>query len=43
MGNAIIIGILIVVIWRALVSSVKHFKGKRGCCGGGDSIEEYKE
>ena len=35
MENAIIVGILIIVGFIAIRSTVKHFQGKRGCCGGG--------
>lgn len=38
MGNAIVIGILLIIVWRALVSAPKHFKGQGGCCGGGDDV-----
>lgn len=34
MGTQIVIGALIVVVFIALSSSVKHFKGEGGCCGG---------
>lgn len=37
MGNVIIIVILIVIICVAVKSSVKHFKGEGGCCGGGST------
>ena len=35
MGDYVIIGILIVIVALALWSTVKHFKGEGGCCGGG--------
>ena len=35
MENVIIIVILIVVLFFALRSSLKHFAGHGGCCGGG--------
>lgn len=38
MENAIIISILIIVIFIGLRSSVKHFKGQGGCCGGGSEV-----
>lgn len=38
MGNIIIVGILIVVIALALSSTLKHFKGEGGCCGGSGSV-----
>lgn len=36
--NIVVIAILVIVIALALRSSVKHFKGQGGCCGGGDKI-----
>lgn len=36
MGNAIIIGVLFVIIVIALLRTKKHFKGG-GCCGSGSS------
>lgn len=42
-GNIIIIGILVIVAAFALSSTIKHFKGQGGCCGGGGSVKEYKE
>lgn len=38
MENAIIISILIIIIFIGLRSSVKHFKGQGGCCGGGSEV-----
>ena len=38
MGDYVIIGILIAIVALALRSTVKHFKGEGGCCGGGSSI-----
>lgn len=35
MENLIIIGIIVVVGVIAGIYTVKHFKGKSGCCGGG--------
>lgn len=43
MGTEIIIGILIVIIFIALRSSVKHLKGQGGCCGGGDAPKKVKK
>ena len=34
MENYIIIGIIAIIIIIAILSSVKHFKGEGGCCGG---------
>lgn len=39
MENAIIIGLLLVVLYIALKASVKHFKGQGGCCGGGSEAK----
>lgn len=35
MSNYIIAGILIVVLFFCIRSSIKHFRGEGGCCGGG--------
>lgn len=43
MGDGIIIGILLIVVWYALRSAAKHFKGQGGCCGGGDTVREKKK
>lgn len=43
MGNIIIIGILVIAATYALPSTMKHFKGQGGCCGGGGSVKEYKK
>lgn len=43
MENAIIVGGLIIVGFFALRSSVKHFKGQGGCCGGGSVPRQKKE
>lgn len=43
MGNIIIIFILIIVLLLALQSSLKHFRGQGGCCGGGDEIKSKKK
>ena len=34
MENYILIGVIAVIIIIAILSSVKHFKGESGCCGG---------
>ena len=36
MENYIIAGVAVAAIVGGVVYSVKHFKGKSGCCGGGD-------
>ena len=43
MGNAIIIGILIIVGFFALRSALKHFKGEGGCCGAGSVPKQKKK
>ena len=41
MGNYIIIGIVIVIVYFAVQSVIK--RGKNGCCGGGScSVHEVK-
>lgn len=43
MGNLIIGAILIVIVALGISSSVKHFKGEGGCCGGSSTIKVEKE
>ncbi len=43
MGNYIMIGIIAVIIIIAILSSVKHFKGEGGCCGGGSYKPKRKK
>ena len=43
MENYIIIGILAVIVVLAVVSSIKHFKGEDGCCGGGSYKPKRKK
>lgn len=35
MSNYIIVAILVVLLYFGLRSSIKHFHGEGGCCGGG--------
>ena len=42
MENVIIIAILVVLIWFGIRSSIKHFKGEGGCCGGGNTTVKAK-
>lgn len=35
MDNGIVIGILVIVVFISIRSTVKHFAGRSGCCGGG--------
>lgn len=39
MGNIIVIVIIVVIAFFALKSSLKHFKGQGGCCGGSCDIK----
>lgn len=44
MENVVIIAILAVCIVVGIFSSIKHFKGEGGCCGGGSgSLREKKK
>ena len=43
MGNYIIIGVLAVIVVAAFLSSIKHFKGEGGCCGGGSYKPKRKK
>ena len=43
MENYIIIGIIAIIIIIAILSSVKHFKGEGGCCGGGSYKPKRKK
>lgn len=43
MENVILIGIVAVLTAIGIVSSVKHFKGQSGCCGGGDYKPKRKK
>ncbi|MBQ9141723.1 MAG: heavy-metal-associated domain-containing protein [Lachnospiraceae bacterium] len=43
MENIIIIGILVVMILVGAHSTIKHFKGQGGCCGGGSSVKVKKK
>lgn len=42
MGTAIVIGILIIIGFFALRSTVKHFRGEGGCCGSGSVPKQKK-
>lgn len=43
MENYIIIAVIILIAAVAVRSSVKHFKGQGGCCGGGDYKPKNKK
>ena len=43
MGDVIIIIILCIAVFFAIRSSLKHFKGEGGCCGGGADIKPKKK
>lgn len=36
MENVIIVLIILVAVAVGVAHAIKHFKGKSGCCGGGD-------
>ena len=39
MADAIIISILLIFVIIGIFSSIKHFKGEGGCCGGGSFVK----
>lgn len=43
MGDAIIIGIIAVLVIVGIRSGAKHFQGEGGCCGGGSSAKPQKK
>lgn len=43
MENFIIIGIIVVVVLIGLRSTMKHFKGEGGCCGGSSKPVQVEE
>lgn len=43
MGNIIIILLIVVIAFLAVLSTVKHFKGEGGCCGGGSELKPLKK
>ena len=43
MENLIIILILLVAIGYGVFSTIKHFQGKGGCCGGGTTCKPRKK
>ena len=43
MQDLIIIGILVVVVMVGVISTMNHFKGKSGCCGGGNTYISKKK
>lgn len=43
MEDFIIIAIVAVLVLVGIASSVKHFKGKSGCCGGGNTYVSKKK
>lgn len=42
MENIIIIAVIVIVFAIGIRSTVKHFKGQGGCCGGGDYKPKVK-
>lgn len=43
MTDAIIVGILLILVFAGILSGIKHFKGEGGCCGGGSSVKVKKK
>ena len=43
MENFIIIAILVLAVGFGVVSTIKHFKGQGGCCGGGSYKPKKKK
>lgn len=43
MENIIIIGIIVILLAIGFRSTLKHFKGESGCCGGGSALVEVPE
>ncbi len=43
MENFIIVAIIVVIVAIGISSTVKHFKGKGGCCGGSDYKPKRKK
>lgn len=43
MNDLIILGILIVIIAIGMIYTINHFKGKSGCCGGGNTYISKKK
>lgn len=43
MENMIIFGIIAVLLVVGVRSSIKHFKGEGGCCGGGSSVKNQRK
>lgn len=42
-GTLIVLGVLLLVVAAAVMSSVKHFKGEGGCCGGGSKVPKPRK
>lgn len=43
MDNIIIMAVLVLMIGFGIKSSIKHFKGQGGCCGGGSTYVSKKK
>ena len=43
MADGIIIGILVIIVIISIHSTIKHFKGQGGCCGGGSYKPKKKK
>ena len=43
MGTYLIIGILAVIFLLAIRSTIRHFQGRGGCCGGGGEVKPQRK
>lgn len=43
MINFILIAVIVAIAVLAIISSIKHFRGEGGCCGGGDYKPKRKK
>ena len=43
MKNYVIIGVVVIIVIVGVISTVKHFRGQGGCCGGGSSYKVKKK
>lgn len=41
--NSVIIAVLVIIVFLSIRSSVKHFKGEGGCCGGSSAKPKKKK
>lgn len=43
MGNVIMIAVIVVAVLLGVRSSIRHFKGEGGCCGGGGDVKPKRK